>query len=355
MKIVSIAFAFALAILTIASCSGNDSSTASAPIAQDASSALITDAAANPTDAPRPESDAAIAEVDCGKRSDRRGLTNRSLSVGGVTRTYLAYLPAALDATKPLPFVFVFHGYLMSGQQMHDITQYATLADSEGIAVVFPDGQGGPDSLLAPWNVENSGQTVCGAGQLEVAAGDDSAFMDAIEADVAEDQCLDSAHVFATGFSMGGYLSHHLGCYRGDIKGIAPHSGGTIADLSVCSNGPMPVIIFHGTGDTMIAPGCDDPNSPAQAGFSASAALWAKKNGCKSTYATTVETGSGGNGQCYVYDGCPTNGQVELCTFTDMQHCWAGGNNSGQGSTSACPSYASATALEWSFFKKYAW
>ena len=106
-------------------------------------------------------------------------------------------------------------------------------------------------------------------------------------------------------------------------------------------------------------PGCDDPNSAAQAGFPASATLWAQKNGCQATYTTVVENGSdsgsdGGDGQCYVYDGCPSDAQVELCTFTSLNHAWAG--------STVCPScigtgagYTSATQLEWSFFKKYAW
>ena len=118
----------------------------------------------------------------------------------------------------------------------------------------------------------------------------------------------------------------------------------------------MPVIIFHGTADSLIVSGCDDPNGTAQSGFPPSATLWAKKNGCKDTYATTPTNGSGGGmGQCYLYDGCPADGQVELCTFTGMNHGWAGGNNMGTGSAFAYPTYASATQLEWAFWKKYAW
>jgi polyhydroxybutyrate depolymerase len=278
----------------------------------------------------------------------------QTVMVGGTARTYLMYLPQSLSPATPAPFLYVFHGAAMSGQQMHDITQYSTMADSEGIAIVFPDGEGGPGTLT-PWNVENSGQTVCGVGQLVTAAGDDFGFMDAMKAAVQQHQCLDAAHVFATGFSMGGYFSHHIGCYRSDVRAVGPHSGGTIASLSPCTTGPTPVIIFHGTGDTLIAPGCDDPNSPGVAGFPPSATLWAQKNGCKSTYTTVAESGSSGAGQCYLYDGCPTDGQVELCTFTGMGHCWAGGSTAGQGAALACPTYASATQLEWAFFKKYAW
>jgi hypothetical protein len=34
-----------------------------------------------------------------------------------------------------------------------------------------------------------------------------------------------------------------------------------------------------------------------------------------------------------------------------MIHCWAGGSSGLYG----CPSYASATTLEWSFWQQYAW
>lgn len=294
----------------------------------------------------------------CGMRAGMRGKTSRTLMVDGIARSYIAYLPQSLSATKSVPFVFVFHGATMDGANMYEITQYAPLADSEGIAVVFLDGQSTSSaagtSTLDPWNVSDKGAAVCGEGNLvnNPKADVDFAFMDAIKADIEQDQCVDSKHVFATGFSMGGYFTHHVGCDRTDVRAVAPHSGGTIASLSSCATGHVPVIIFHGTADGLIASGCDDPNGTAQSGFPPSATLWAQKNGCQTTYTTTAEKGmGGGDGQCYLYDGCPADGQVELCTFTGMGHCWAGGS----GTANACPTYASATQLEWDFFKAHAW
>jgi poly(3-hydroxybutyrate) depolymerase len=301
-------------------------------------------------------------EGPCGMRSGMRGKTARTLSVKGTTRSYIAYLPAALDATKPTPFVFVFHGAEMNAAEMVDITQYTALADQEAIAVAFLDGQQTSSTAgtmaLDPWNVSDDGAAVCGAGDFanNPTADVDFAFMDAVKADVTLDQCLDAEHVFATGFSMGGYFTHHIGCDRTDVRAVAPHSGATLASLSSCKTGHVPIIIFHGTSDDLIADGCDDPNGAAQSGFPPSASLWAQKNGCKSTYSTVPEPGvSGSDGQCYVYDGCPADGQVELCTFTGMAHCWAGGGTAGGGATFACPAYASATQLEWGFFKQHAW
>ena len=295
----------------------------------------------------------------CGTRSGMRGKTTRSVTVSGVSRTYIVYLPQSASATSKLPFVYVFHGATMNASEMYDSTDYAAIADSDGVAVAFLDGQGGAGvsgtGAPNPWNVSDNGAAVCGLGSFvnNTMASVDFAFMDAVRADVEKDQCVDSDHVFATGFSMGGYFSHHIACDRTDIRAVAPHSGGTLASLSSCKTGHVPIIIFHGTADTLIAPGCDDPNSAAQSGFPPSATLWAQKNGCGTTYQTVPETGTGGNGQCYVYDGCPADGQVELCTFTGMGHCYASG---GQGSGNyACPTYPSATKLQWAFFKKYAW
>jgi polyhydroxybutyrate depolymerase len=286
------------------------------------------------------------ATTACGTRTGKRGKTNRTVRAAGIDRTYIVYLPETADPTTPMPLVFVHHGFTMSAQAMFDITGYAALADEKRIAVAFPDGQAGPDSWGAPWNV---GTGVCRAsgGEPPSASGDDFAMLDAIRADVSADQCIDDAHVFVTGFSMGGYFSNHAGCTRSDIRAIAPHSGGTHA-LDDCAAGPKPVIIFHGTSDTIVPRGCSDPDAPTPLGSTPSASAWAAKNGCASTATATPVKG----GTCLYYDGCPAGGQVALCTFASMGHCWAGGKSS---SIYACGAYEDATLLEWAFFEQHAW
>jgi poly(3-hydroxybutyrate) depolymerase len=275
-----------------------------------------------------------------GKMPTRRGLTHRTLTAAGLNRTYLVYIPQAQDPNHPVPLVFVHHGLTMSGQQMADITLYSALADQEGLAVAFPDGEAGPNSLGAPWNV---GTGTCGNGSGADATGDDMAFLEAMRADIQTDQCVDLAHVFVTGFSMGGYFAHQVGCMRPDLaRAVAPHSGAT-HDLSTCAPGHEPVIIFHGDSDPTIAESCAATARDA----------WVAKNGC-STNVTSIAVDGG---TCELSQGCPADGQVELCVFTGLGHAWAGGapNLSLPESLFSAPSYASATLLQWSFYKTYAW
>jgi polyhydroxybutyrate depolymerase len=138
---------------------------------------------------------------------------------------------------------------------------------------------------------------------------------------------------------MGGYFSHHAGCMRSDIRAVAPHSGGT-HDLAGCINDKKPIIMFHGRSDGLVPVACEEP---------AAASAWAQHNGCSTT--TTSRTVQGGT--CLRYDGCPAGGQVEVCTFNGMAHCWAGGAASA--GVYSCPAYASATQLAWQFFKTDAW
>ena len=286
------------------------------------------------------------ANAACGVRVGQRGKTNRALRVAALDRTYIVYLPEAVDPKQPVPLVFVHHGYSMSAQAMFDITGYPQLADTEQIALAFPDGQAGPNTFGAPWNV---GTNICPAsgGPPPSASGDDFAMLDAIKADISTDQCIDDGHVFVTGFSMGGYFSHHAGCMRSDLAAVAPHSGGT-HPFDTCTAPPKPVIIFHGKSDTIVPNGCDDPSVTPPLGVTPSATQWAERNGCANTTTTRAVKG----GTCVSYDGCPTGAQVELCTFTGMRHCWAGGIGP---SVYSCEDFENATALEWAFFKQYAW
>lgn len=272
------------------------------------------------------------AALPCsGKPGALRGKSNQMLSAGGLSRTFIYYAPADLSPNEPAPVVIVAHGYLQSGQAMHDLTQYQRVADREGFVVMYPDGE---PASAGPWNV---GVGACPSTLLllPTATGDDQAFIDAMLDFADADQCVDREHVFVTGFSMGGYFANETGCLRSDIAAIGPHSGGS-HDLTACPVVRKPVILFHGMSDGLIPVSCGTEARER----------WVIHNGCGTEVESVAVTG----GHCEYSKGCPADGQVALCLFDGMDHGWAGG----QGSY-GFPAYESASELGWAFFEKYAW
>jgi polyhydroxybutyrate depolymerase len=285
-----------------------------------------------------------------GKPGAKRGKSTQMLMAGGLMRSFIYYAPAGLDANTPAPLVFVPHGYTMNADQMFEITKYSELADKEKFVVIFPNGQA--PGMAPPWNV---GQPDCTStlGILPLATGDDNAFIDAMLKFAEDDQCIDKNHVFMTGFSMGGYFSNESGCMREDIRAIGPHSGGS-HDFASCKVKNKPVIVMHFEGDGLI---------PYMCGTSARD-RWLARNGCQ---AADPEIKMVTGGRCEYYKGCPANGQVAMCSFTNPTtgtrneafpgHGWSGGTKEGPsgGAPFAIPETESATQLSWDFFKKYAW
>jgi polyhydroxybutyrate depolymerase len=277
------------------------------------------------------ETSALVTAAACsGKPGRYKGKSRQTVQIGWGTREFVYYAPRDLDPNQPTPLVIVSHGFLMSGEEMYNMTGFKELADQEGFVAVFPDGGG-----LMPWNV---GAGVNGWGFAVGATHDDQTFIDRIIDFVAADRCLDRDHVFAAGFSMGGYFSNELGCLRNDIAGIAPHSGGG-HDLRRCRTQRKPVIIFHGTADWLIY---------YQNGVEMRD-RWVQRNGCSRQ--TDKQRVKGGT--CEWNRGCPEDGQVVLCSFDGLTHSWAGGNR--LTSLFTDPNREPAARLAWDFWKNYAW
>jgi poly(3-hydroxybutyrate) depolymerase len=286
-----------------------------------------------------------IATTGCGNGGGKyRGKSNQTVTAANLSRTFVLYESSKLDAKKPAPLVIVPHGFTMSGEAMFTITGYDKVADSDGLVVAYPDGQGGTNPLSSPWYV---GGDVCGLGAFVAATEDvDQAFMDEIIKFVDADQCVDRNHIYMTGFSMGGYFSNETACINTTFRATGPHSGGT-HDLSGCANKHKPIIIFHFKSDSLISYDCGVDARDK----------WVAHNGCNAT-GPDVVTVKGGS--CEYYKSCPADGQVAFCSFDEPSdgggelltgHAWSGGT----ADPFAIPQTESATALGWGFFKKYAW
>ena len=172
-------------------------------------------------------------------------IARRAMSVKGMDRTYVQYVPRNLKPNSPL--LFVFHGSGGDGQGMREITgeEFDTLADANSFVVVYPDG------FQTTWNDCRKGSPQP-ARQMNI---DDKSFIDAMIEKQAADNRIDKKRVFAAGWSNGGQLTYRLALERPEtFAGIASISASRPTDENLActpTDKPMPmaVMIINGTAD----------------------------------------------------------------------------------------------------------
>ncbi len=267
------------------------------------------------------------------------GDTTRSLVYAGIERTYVLYIPAGYDNTRPTPLVLAFHGIGLNAQEMIRISGLSEQADASGYIVVYPNGTGETKS----WN----GGHCCGeAAKNNV---DDVGFVRALIDELATLTRIDSSRVYATGFSNGAIMVYRLACELSDgIAAIGPVAATQILDdQQACHPArSVPVIHFHGTADRL------NPynGGTTGAGFRFVAVkdaieFWAEKNLCPDQMQRTES----GTIRHDVYAQCAKNSAVELYSIVDGEHAWPGGEAVSPQIGEPTMEISAATLL-WEFF-----
>jgi polyhydroxybutyrate depolymerase len=174
-------------------------------------------------------------------RSLPAGSSQVVVSSGGVDRTAIVHVPAALPAT-PVPLVLILHGAGQQGAYFEGDTGFSTIADAEGFVAVYPDALPGVGGRPF-WNMSDA----------DPGRPDDVEFMRRLIATVQGGACTDPARVFATGMSNGGSMTSRLGCELSDrIAAIAPISGGYGSQPACTPVHPVSVLEIHGTLDRTV-------------------------------------------------------------------------------------------------------
>lgn len=236
------------------------------------------------------------------------GETKGTISVGGTSRTYILHVPASYSGTQPVPLVIDFHPIFGSGSGEKGLSGYAALSDTEGFVVAFPDG------IDQAWNVGP-----CCTMSRSV---DDIAFAKALVGKIEGDGCIDAKRVYATGFSMGGGMSHYLACHAADVFAtVVPAS----FDLLTENEGdctparPITVLSFRGTADNVVpyAGGASNPPNGLPTihflGAVGTFEKWAMLDGC-------TGTPTAGTDGCKTYSQCNAGVEVTLCTIDGGGH-----------------------------------
>lgn len=255
----------------------------------------------------QPKSSSSVEEVvSCTGKTAKPGDQNMSVTVDGKKRTFIMHVPSAYKGDKPVPMVVDYHPIGGSGSGQMAGTTYKSQTDPEGVISLYPDGTsmggGGMMGNMPGWNVG----PCC-------SKDDDVKFSREMIKAVEEIACIDKKRIYATGFSMGGGMSNHVGCFMSDIYAAVAPAG---MDLNTTNSAkcnpdrPISVIMFRGTqdgvcryqgGDSGMGDGLNFLGAEGNFKF------WGEKNGCTGA-ATTNSDG------CKEYSNCRDGVKVVLCT-----------------------------------------
>jgi poly(3-hydroxybutyrate) depolymerase len=158
-----------------------------------------------------------------------------TIQSSGQTRGFAMRLPDNYEKNRPYWLIFGFHwnggtsDQIDNGGTNGDIMAYFGLQSPSNDGAIFVAPQG----LGNGW--ANSG-------------GQDLQFVDDMVRLIEDSYCVDTTHLFATGFSYGGGMSYAIACARAKVfRGVAIYEG---AQLSGCEGGNDPIAYWQMVGLT---------------------------------------------------------------------------------------------------------
>jgi polyhydroxybutyrate depolymerase len=218
----------------------------------------------------------------------------------GLTRTYRLYLPVGYNADSIYPLVINMHGLGSNAFEQEFYTEFDEVADSARLVIAYPNG------IDETWNISSTTGT------------DDVGFISALIDTIASQYSINQDRVYATGMSMGGFMSYRLACeLSGRIVAIASVAG--LQAFYPCNpDRPVPVAQFHGTADQVVP----------YAGVSATISNWINYNLCPDTPVVTdlpdIDTNDNSTVTISYYGLCDEDTEVILYTIVNGGHTWPG-------------------------------
>jgi len=283
--------------------------------------------------------------------------TEVSLSVDGRSRIYQYHLPQGSSCAKTnLPVVLFLHGGNGTANGIRQSLGYGS-SDRNCFIYVFPEGARGTgggvwnsgDCLGLPQGSGYTGPTTqpgCGYG-LDQAGVSDIRYVAALLDNLKQRTGFDSRRVYASGWSLGGGMTHRLACELSDrITAIAPIEG-TMKIPPCTPPRAVPMMEWASLGDTTspFAGGSGDTSVPYSVAvrlaacslpiYTSPTTAFVVPSALSATITDSVKQWSGGK------DGCV----VVLHTLSSqLPHDWL----------LADPVAFDWQETNWSFFKQYA-
>jgi polyhydroxybutyrate depolymerase len=287
--------------------------------------------------------------------------TTGSIVVGGLKRTYLIHIPAAVS-NRSMPILIALHGGGGDGESMINLTDggFDRLSDKKGFIVAYPDG------IEKHWNDgRNETETDYETHKENT---DDVGFISALIDNLIKKFNADAKRVYVTGMSNGAIMSYRLGCeLSGKIAAIAPVAGNIPENLipHCMPARPLAVLAINSDNDPLVPFNGGDVTGPfgmrklgKVLSANESVMFWVKYNGCSSNPVIKDEPDNDPDDGTRVQKRQFINGrnhtEVILYTIKGGGHTWPGGYQYlGEWIVGKTCRDINATKIIWDFFEKH--
>jgi len=242
----------------------------------------------------------------------------------GIERTYRVHLPDNYDENLDYPLVINMHGLGSNSFEQEFYSEFDLVADTAGIVVAYPDG------VNNQWNI------------FQDTGVDDVGFISALIDTMDANYNIDLLRVYACGMSMGGFMSHRLGCQLNSRIAAIGSVAGLLVYFNCNLTRKVPVLQIHGTADDVVP----------YAGVANTILYWTENDGCPDSVVTElpdIDTTDQSTVTLTTYNPCLEDSEVLLYTINGGGHTWPGATYI----IGVTNQDIHASAEIWKFFKKF--